>query len=232
MNKGDVQKVTFGLFKKTFMFECEDHGLVLERDGKTVCLYATDSVHSKIYCALPLGPEKILKRLPFYIVAPDDQYMLMLVGVVMVVVDFVNKTCAANVEQLRVFGSDTWGENCGTQWKEEYNKLFGLEMNVDAADAFWNWFVENEDGIASSLSNISSSGQGAADIINNIDKKLAPVFPYIPAGNLEFELGCNDNIGEFHFFHCSNPNLERDGQLLRERMPDVLKEKWQMTIDA
>ena len=232
MNKGDMQKVQFGLFKKTFMFACEDHGLVLERDGKTVCLYATDSGHSKIYCALPLGPEKILKRLPFYIVAPDDRYMLMLVGEVMVVVDFVNKTCATNVEQLHVFGSDTWGENCGTQWKDEYNKLFGLEMDATAADAFWNWFVENEESIVSRLSNISAGGQGAADIINDIDKQLAPVFPYIPAGKLEFELGCNDKIGEFYFFHCGNPNLERDGQLLRERMPDALKENWQMTIDA
>ena len=232
MNKGDMQKVKFGLFKKTFMFECEDHGLVLERDGETVCLYATDRSHSKIYCALPLGPEKILKRLPFYIVAPDDQYMLMLVGEVMVVVDFVNKTCATNVEQLHVFGSDAWGENCGTQWKDEYNKFFGLEMNVAAADAFWNWFAENEEIIVSRLSNISSGGQGAAEIINDIDKKLAPVFPYIPAGKLEFELGCNDKIGEFRFFHCGNPNLERDGQLLGERMPDALKESWQLMIEA
>lgn len=232
MNYGDMQKVRFGLFKKTFMFSCDDHGMVLERDGKTICLYATDAAHSKIFCALPLGPEKVLKHLPFYVVAPDAQYMLLLVGEVLVVVDFVNKTCATNMEQLHVFGSDAWGENCGIAWKDEYNKLFGLEMNLEAADAFWNWFAENEETIVSRLSNISGGGQGIAGIIDDIDKRLAPVFPYIPAGKLEFELGCNDRIGEFRFFHCGNPNLERDGQVLRERMPDALKEKWQLLIEA
>ena len=162
MNKGEMQKVKFGLFKKTFMFECEDHGLVLERDGKTVCLYATDRNHAKIYCALPLGPEKIFKRLSYMIVAPDDQYMLMLVEGVMVVVDFVNKTCATNVEKLHVFGSDAWGEECSAPWQKEYNKLFGLEMNAAAADAFWNWFAENEESIVSRLNGINSGGQGAA----------------------------------------------------------------------
>ena len=232
MNKGEMQKVKFGLFKKTFMFECEDHGLVLERDGKTVCLYATDRNHAKIYCALPLGPEKIFKRLSYMIVAPDDQYMLMLVEGVMVVVDFVNKTCATNVEKLRVFGSDAWGEECSAPWQKEYNKLFGLEMNAAAADAFWNWFAENEESIVFRLNGINSGGQGAAEMINDIDKHLAPVFPYIPAGRLEFELGCNGNIGEFRFFHCGNPNLEEDGRLFGERMPDGLKETWQLIVEA
>jgi hypothetical protein len=45
-------------------------------------------------------------------------------------------------------------------------------------------------------------------------------------------LGCNDNIGEFRFFHCGNPNLEEDGRLFGERMPDGLKKTWQLIVEA
>ncbi len=231
MNCGEVQKVKFGLFKNTFLFECMDHGVVLERDGKAVCIYATDAAHSNIYCALPLGPEKAFKNQAFFVAAPDSRYMLLGVKNVLVVVDFVNKTCATNVPQLRIFGSDAWGQECQSQWKGEYDQLFGLAMDEAAADAFWAWFAENEEKIVASLSNLSAGGQGASQIIDLIDGKLAPVFPYVPAGKLEFELGCNESLGEFRFFHCGDPRLERDGQLLKERMPETLQANWQLMIE-
>ena len=44
---GSTEKVNFSLFKKRFLFESGDRGLVLEQADGVVCLYATDAAHEK-----------------------------------------------------------------------------------------------------------------------------------------------------------------------------------------
>lgn len=125
MQHGEVQKVTFSMFKKLFQFENGKYGLVLERDGKAITLYGTDSDHKKVYCAIPLGPESELKKMNFYVFAPDANRMLLGVRSALIVIDFRHKRCCANVN-LQVYGSEEWGANCIEPWKEEYKKLFGI----------------------------------------------------------------------------------------------------------
>lgn len=128
MQHGEVQKVSFSLFKKLFQFECGKHGVVLERDGKAICLYGTDSDHKKIHCAVPLGPEKELKKMNFYVFAPDAQRMLLGVRSALIVIDFRNRFVSANIN-LQVYGSEEWGKDCISPWKEEYKALFGIGKN-------------------------------------------------------------------------------------------------------
>ena len=76
--------------------------------------------------------------------------------------------------------------------------MFGLfakkVMNEEAAKSFWEWFAEKEEWIIDCISNHDSAFVWA------IDEKLKPIFPYFK-GELEFQLGYNNGVGEFFFFH-------------------------------
>lgn len=101
--------------------------------------------------------------------------------------------------------------------------MFGLfnkkEMDTEAANRFWNWFVENEDWI---ISNINTNGM---DVVWAVDEQIKPVFPYWKK-ELEFQLGFNNGEGEFFFFHFGNKILMNDSVVFKNMMPKKLLERW------
>ena len=98
------------------------------------------------------------------------------------------------------------------------------EMNVDAAKSFWMWFQEQEAWIIDCITKHDSAFVWA------IDERLKPVFPYFK-GELEFQLGYNDNKGEFFFFHFGKKELIRDAQILGELMPSSVTDNWTFICD-
>ena len=103
--------------------------------------------------------------------------------------------------------------------------FFSKKMSMPAAETFWNKFSAEEDNIIEGLS------QNPMSIVEFVDSMLKPVFPYFKK-ELEFELGFNDGVGEFFFYHLDNKNLARDGQTLKDMMPDNLKKRWQFIIES
>lgn len=102
--------------------------------------------------------------------------------------------------------------------------LFAKKMNVDAAKSFWMWFQEQEAWIIDCITKHDSAFVWA------IDERLKPVFPYFK-GELEFQLGYNDNKGEFFFFHFGKKELVRDAQILGELMPSSVTDNWTFVCD-
>ena len=103
--------------------------------------------------------------------------------------------------------------------------FFSKKMSMPAAETFWNKFSAEEGNIIEGLS------QNPMSIVEFVDSMLKPVFPYFKK-ELEFELGFNDGVGEFFFYHLDNKNLARDGQTLKDMMPDDLKKRWQFIIES
>lgn len=228
---GESQSVKFGLFKNRFLFESGDRGFVLEKDHGGICLYATDGAHENIFCAMPMGRIRELKLLPFHIHCYDHQKLLCAVGRALFVVDFAGKWAATNVDGFRVFGSDHWGESCQRLWEPEYVKLFGLpmeDMGLDtaAAERFWQWFAENEQTIAERL-----GSENAMEVVNLVDERICPVFPYAPREAVQFQLGWNEGAGEFFFFHSNHKKLMADGEAFGKMMPEDLQERWTFKLE-
>ena len=92
-------------------------------------------------------------------------------------------------------------------------------MNEAAAKDFWAWFEEQEAWIINCISNHDSAFVWA------IDERLKPVFPYFKK-ELEFQLGYNDEKGEFFFFHFGDKNLIKDADTLAKMMPKSISERW------
>ena len=99
------------------------------------------------------------------------------------------------------------------------------EMNDEAAKAFWSWFADNEEWI---IANIKTNGM---QVVLAVDAQLKPVFPYFKK-ELEFQMGYNNGVGEFFFFHLGNKYLMRDGETLGSMMPEKLKGNWKFIIEA
>ena len=97
-------------------------------------------------------------------------------------------------------------------------------MNEAAAKSFWMWFEENEEWIISCITNHDSAFVWA------IDERLKTVFPYFK-GELEFQLGYNEGVGEFFFFHFGKKELIRDGETLGKLMPAEIAKRWQFILD-
>lgn len=97
-------------------------------------------------------------------------------------------------------------------------------MDEDAAKSFWLWFAENEEWIIDCISNHDSAFVWA------IDERLKPVFPYFK-GELEFQLGYNDGVGEFFFLHFGKKELVRDGETLGRLMPMETAQRWRFILD-
>lgn len=229
---GSTEKVSFSLFKKRFLFESANRGLVLEQADGVVCLYATDAAHSKILCAMPMGRIRDMKGANYYIFAPDEDKLLAAVGRALFVVDFTEQWGAANLENYRIYGSDHWGQDCQKPWQGSFMKLFGLPdmdaaMDKAAAEAFWAWFGENEEKIIEKL-----SGAGASQVIEWVDEKICPIFPYVPADAVQFELGWNNGVGEFFFFHNGNERLGSDGETFASMMPEHMKTRWTVKVQT
>ena len=97
-------------------------------------------------------------------------------------------------------------------------------MNEEAAKSFWEWFAEKEEWIIDCISNHDSAFVWA------IDEKLKPIFPYFK-GELEFQLGYNNGVGEFFFFHFGKKELARDGEALGKMMPSEIAKNWQLILE-
>ena len=111
-----------------------------------------------------------------------------------------------------------------------FSRLFNLKkMDLSAAEAFWTWFAANEDAIIEAF---TAGGQAAMAFIPQIDQYLAPIFPYEPNENIQFQMGCNRGKNEFFFFHLNRKALIRDAQTLKEMMPETLKDRWTFIIEA
>lgn len=106
--------------------------------------------------------------------------------------------------------------------------MFGLfakkVMNEAAAKSFWEWFAEKEEWIINCISNHDSA------FIWAIDEKLKSVFPYFK-GELEFQLGYNNGVGEFFFFHFGKKELARDGEALGKMMPPEIAKNWKFILE-
>ena len=97
-------------------------------------------------------------------------------------------------------------------------------MNEDAAKSFWSWFEEKEAWVINCIANHDLAFVWA------IDERLKPVFPYFK-GELEFQLGYNNGVGEFFFFHFGEKELIRDGEALGKLMPVEIAKRWQFILD-
>jgi hypothetical protein len=97
-------------------------------------------------------------------------------------------------------------------------------MNKEAAMAFWAWFEEQEEWI------IDCIAKHDAAFIWAMDEKLKPVFPYFRK-ELEFQLGYNNGIGEFFFFHFGKKDLARDAEILGNMMPPAIKKNWRFILE-
>ncbi|MBQ6874539.1 MAG: hypothetical protein IJO24_09640 [Clostridia bacterium] len=97
-------------------------------------------------------------------------------------------------------------------------------MNEDAAKAFWMWFEEKEEWIINCIDNHDSA------FVWEIDEKLKLVFPYFK-GELEFQFGHNNGVGEFFFFHLGEKELIRDGEILGNMMPVEIAKRWHFILD-
>ena len=97
-------------------------------------------------------------------------------------------------------------------------------MNEEAAKSFWMWFAEKEEWVINCIANHDSAFVWA------IDERLKPVFPYFK-GELEFQLGYNDDVGEFLFFHFGKKELVRDGETLGKMMPAEISKNWKFILD-
>ena len=97
-------------------------------------------------------------------------------------------------------------------------------MNEDAAKSFWVWFEEKEEWIINCLANHNHA------FIWAIDERLKPVFPYFK-GELEFQLGYNNSVGEFFFFHFGKKDLARDGEALGKMMPTEIAKNWKLILE-
>ena len=102
--------------------------------------------------------------------------------------------------------------------------FFRKEADPAAIAAFWNWFSANEQWI---IDNIRGN---AMAVIEAVDLHLKPVFPFFRK-ELEFQMGCNNGVGEFFFFDLRNANLRRGGKALGEAMPENLKKNWKFIME-
>ena len=227
---GSTQMVHFSLFKKRFLFESGERGLVLEQADGVVCIYATDVQHSKILCAMPLGRIRDMKKMDYFLFNPDEHKLLAAVGRALFVIDFAEKWAASNLENYKIYGSDHWGQACQKPWQGSFMKLFGLPdetapMDESAAQNFWVWFGENEEKITEKL-----SGKGAMEVIGWVDEKIGPVFPYMDVERIHFELGFNSGKGEIFLFHYDDAELRTDYGGFAAMMPEELKERWTVIV--
>lgn len=110
-----------------------------------------------------------------------------------------------------------------------FDRLFGKkEMDRGAAEAFWAYFAQKEEGILDVLR--GSDGQRKQVLILLLDEKLCPVFPYARSQDVQFELGSNAGVNELRFFHCGRKALARDMQALADMAPADMKSRWTIQV--
>jgi len=118
------KETTFELhpFEKVYMFETENKGLAVEKEGHMLTVYATDASHENIYCALCLLPPEYFRGRTLRIVENGNKIFGDFVQLKFMI-DFENKLCACDADDMRLFGSDAWGHNLTLMpWLDEYDE--------------------------------------------------------------------------------------------------------------
>ena len=98
-------------------------------------------------------------------------------------------------------------------------------IDIAALDNFWKWFEGKEEWIKA---NINTNG---IDVVWAIDEQIKPIFPYFKK-ELEFQLGYNNGVGEFFFFHFNDINLKKDAEIFKNAIPEDLAKRWSIVLDA
>lgn len=232
LDVGKIYKSPFSMFRKTLIFEYDDHAVVLEKEKGVVTCYAANAACSEIFCMIPLGKHQIRSK-QFVVVCYSQDIMLIDGGDLLIMVDFGAKKVAVNQSHIKAIGKKAWGEDVQLPWKGKYNVLFGLDgelgMDRNAAKDFWAWFAENEDDITEKT---AEGGEVAAEMKAQISKHLSRVFSYEKETEIEFQLGTSEGKNALFVYHFNKEQLIEDAEELGEMMPDTLRENWKYITEA
>ncbi len=233
LHVGKIYKSRFSLFKKTYIFECGDHAMVLEREKGQVTLYATNAACSEIYCEVPLGKPAIWSK-QFIAISYSQDKMLIDGQGLLIVVDFLARKVAVNQPHIKAIGKAAWGDDVQLPWEGAFNGMFGLEggsveMDVEAAGDFWSWFGDNQEQI---LEQIAEGGSAAAEMNVQISKYLGRVFPYEKETDIEFQVGSSQGSNALFVYHFNRMQLKADTEKLGTMMPVALRDTWKYITEA
>lgn len=102
--------------------------------------------------------------------------------------------------------------------------FFRKKADEEMLKSFWAWFEQNEEWI------IATSKTDGMAVVNAVDEKLSPAFASYRV-EIEFQLGYNDDHGEFFFFDLNKRALRKDAEKLASLMPAKLQENWTFIIE-
>ena len=126
---GESIKIKFSRFKRKYVYEIGEHGIMIERTGGFICLYVTDASHENIHCIAPLGSDADFKDVSFYLYSVDEDRMFFRIRRALLYIDFNAKCTSTNVENFRIISSTEWGQQCSVPWKNSYTKLYNAAEN-------------------------------------------------------------------------------------------------------
>lgn len=117
-------RAKFYIFVKVFMYEYGDNGIVMEKDGNQIMLYATNGRHNTIFCSIPMGNKTELWGQPYLITAPDEDHILVDAGKTKVVINFKEQVATTSKYGCTIRGSKAWGENVQAEWDDDFEDYF------------------------------------------------------------------------------------------------------------
>ena len=110
--------------------------------------------------------------------------------------------------------------------------FFRKRFSERAGKAYWRWFQENEQSIIAAIADKSNeTKEQSLDIIWIIDRHYAPLFPYLPNSEIEFQFGCNGDLNEMFLYYKDHDDLKRDIERLVSLMPQSLRDHWTVYIE-
>ena len=110
-----------------------------------------------------------------------------------------------------------------------FSKWFGKkEMNIQAAGEFWGFFEQEQAHFMEVLAGYDSEARRA--LIQMVDQKLCPVFPYEKPENIDFQFGSHHGVYEFIMFHGGQMPLAKDMYRLCEMMPESIRRVWTVSL--
>ena len=228
MNIGEVKSAKLPIWLKALDFTHENNGLRLERFNGNLNLYVNDGTRRKRFCTMFLGRAADFKGFAFNAKVHSKNKMLFWVGAIRFVIDFSTKKVATNLMGFQVAGSKQWGDDVQMPWRAEFMTLFGdpmppMEMDVNAAKLFWQWFHLKEGSIVE----LVEKGRKEAKIVHKqFDLWLAPVFPYAKPGQIDIALKCSNDGHTFTLQCGGNEQLFADADKFAELIPEGLRRMW------
>lgn len=96
-------------------------------------------------------------------------------------------------------------------------------INMDAVDLFWVWFLENEQWI---IDNFDDRG---LEIVKEMSSRLKPIFPDFK-GQIEFDFTFFKGAGEFNFYHNNKNYLLNGSKILIDKMPIEISQRWTFSV--